>query len=55
MSHVESFGRAASGGVLAPEPLRATRTQPEFIRTVVMWETHFLKKGENIPVRMGSS
>ena len=30
-----SKGRAASGGALAPEPPRATRSQPESIRTVV--------------------
>jgi len=29
-----TFGRAASGGALAPEPPRATRSQPEPIRTV---------------------
>jgi len=27
---IETFGRAASGGALAPEPPRVTRSQPEF-------------------------
>jgi len=34
-------GRAASGGSLAPEPPRATRSQPEFILTVILGETTF--------------
>jgi len=43
-SHPVKLGRAASGGALAPEPPRATRSQPEPIRTVILWETHFLFK-----------
>ena len=31
---VGAFGRAASGGALAPEPPRATRNTPEFIRNL---------------------
>ena len=34
-------GRAASGGALAPEPPRATRRQPEFIRTVHLVQGFF--------------
>jgi len=34
-----SSGRAASGGVLAPQPLRATRSQPESIPN--FWRTPF--------------
>jgi len=29
------LGRAASGGALAPEPPRATRSQPESIQTII--------------------
>jgi len=31
---LRNTGRAASGGALAPEPLRATRIQPEGIRNI---------------------
>ena len=33
---------AASGGVIAPEPPRATRSEPEFIRIVVYLFCFFL-------------
>jgi len=36
-----TFGRAASGGALAPEPPRATRSQPEFMRTRISPKTLF--------------
>jgi len=36
-----TFGRVASGGALAPEPPRATRSQPEFMQTRISPKTHF--------------
>ena len=41
---ISTLGRAASGGALAPEPQRATRSTPELIRTVPQkpFFSHFL-------------
>ena len=36
-----SMRRAASGGALAPEPPRASRSQPEPMQTVILSTTHF--------------
>jgi len=38
---LDTFGRAASGGALAPEPPRATRNQADFLR--MMYQTTWHK------------
>jgi len=40
VQNLRGAGRVASGGALAPKPPRATRMQPESIRTVNLVQNH---------------